>query len=308
MINDHIAINTVLSDGDSPVCWFHLDATKPESREWLNSEMAHLDPYVVDALLADETRPRMSQINDGMILVLRGVNLNKGQDPEDMVSIRLWVEKDRIISFYRRPLKAIKDIEESISAGRGPVDAGDFICKLIARLFKRIEPVLTDMDEATDDIEETIIESADISQRKQITEIRKMAIMFRRYMVPQRDAIDAVRMSNLPWITDKHRRQLQENYNHIMRYIEDLDAIRERAQVIKDELASMLSDKLNKNMYVLSVISAIFLPLGFLTGLLGVNVGGIPGSDTSFAFTLFCVFLTVLVGIQIYIFKRLQWF
>lgn len=288
--------------------WHHLDVNHPSTREWLSSQIPHHDPYVIDALLAEETRPRMTEVQDGIILILRGVNLNEQADPEDMVSIRLWVQKDRVISLRRRKLKAVTDMEESIQAGKGPKDTGQFICMLMARLLRRIEPILEKLDEATDEIEDDILSSVDVSLREDIIDIRKQAIVFRRYMIPQRDAIDQLRMTSLEWITDKHRRYLQENYNHVTRYVEDLDAVRERAQIVKDELANMLSDKLNKNMYMLSVIAAIFLPLGFLTGLLGINVGGIPGSDYDLAFWIFCGFLVIIVCIQIALFKRLKWF
>ena len=92
------------------------------------------------------------------------------------------------------------------------------------------------------------------------------------------------------------------------RYVEDLDAIRERSQIVKDELANILADKLNKNMYVLSVIAAIFLPLGFLTGLLGINLGGMPGAENPDAFWVFSGLLVAVVSLQIWIFKKLDWF
>ena len=60
-------------------------------------------------------------------------------------------------------------------------------------------------------------------------------------------------------------------------------------------------------MYVLSIISAIFLPLGFLTGLLGVNVGGIPGAENSFSFSIFTISLVFIVAIQLYIFRKKKW-
>jgi zinc transporter len=134
------------------------------------------------------------------------------------------------------------------------------------------------------------------------------AIMFRRYMAPQRDAIEQLMLTDVTWLDGTHRRHLQESHNHVTRYVEDLDAIRERAQIVKDELANTLSDRLNRNMYVLSVIAAIFLPLGFLTGLFGINVGGIPGADNGNAFLLFCGLLVVIVVIQVLIFKKLKWF
>ncbi|MDE0292107.1 MAG: zinc transporter ZntB [Candidatus Dadabacteria bacterium] len=293
---------------DSALAWVHLDGDRPETRTWLEKEIAYLDPFVVQALLADETRPRMTQIDDGVLLILRGVNLNEDATPEDMVSIRLWIDKSRIISVRKRKSKAVWDIEERLKSGKGPKDAGQFVCMLTARLFERMEPTLTALDETTDDIEENVLDYANTELREAIINVRKQAIMFRRYMAPQRDAVGQLRMADLDWLNDEHKRHLQESYNHVTRYVEDLDAIRERAQIVKDELASILADRFNKNLYTLSVIAAIFLPLGFLTGLLGINVGGIPGADDPSAFWIFAGGLVALVAVQILIFRKLKWF
>ncbi|MCB1367090.1 MAG: zinc transporter ZntB, partial [Rhodobacteraceae bacterium] len=90
--------------------------------------------------------------------------------------------------------------------------------------------------------------------------------------------------------------------------VEDLDAIRERLQILKEELTSIMNDRLNKNMYILSVITALFLPLGFLTGLFGVNLAGMPGAANSAAFIGFVVALVLIGALQLLIFRWLRWF
>jgi zinc transporter len=290
------------------LAWVHLDLTHAETKTWLDKEISYLDPFVVDALLADETRPRIAEIGDGALIILRGVNLNENADPEDMVSIRLWIDAERIISVQRRQLIAVQDIEERILAGKGPKNAGNFINMLLARLSEKMAFVLTELDDATDDVEEKILENPDTAFREKIIDIRKEAIVLRRYMAPQKDAIAQLRLCEFSWLDSGNKRHLQENYDHLMRYVEDLDAIRERAQIVKDELANIIADRLNRNLYVLSVIAAIFLPLGFLTGLLGINVGGIPGVDNPYAFFIFSGILIILVIVQILLFKKLKWF
>lgn len=289
------------------LAWIHLDAEKPETREWLEKELTYLDPIIINALLADETRPRMLEFEKGMLLILRGMNLNENAEPEDMVSIRLWIDENRIISVRRRKLRAVQDIREKLLAGSGPKNAGDFLAMLTSRLFERMEPVLTDLDQALDDLEEKVMETPDKNERRSITNMRRQTIIFRRYIVPQRDVMIALRTTDKSWISPLNKRHLQESYDRIVRYVEDLDTMRERAQIIKDELSSALSDAMNKNLYMLSLVAAIFLPLGFLTGLLGINVGGIPGADNPLSFSIFCGILTILVAIQIWIFKKLKW-
>lgn len=300
------AISKVIKSKE--LAWVHLDMNRPEARRWLENELTYLDQIIVDALLAEETRPRILEFDKGVLLILRGVNLNEDSQPEDMVSIRLWIDENRIISVRRRRLKAVQDIREKFVKGNGPKNSGDFLAALTSRLFERMEPVMTELDERVDDIEEKVMEEPRSEERQEIIAIRKQAIILRRYIAPQRDVMAHLRSSDLDWLDKTHKRWLQEILDRVTRYIEDLDTVRERAQIIKDELANALSDRLNKNLYMLSVIAAIFLPLGFLTGLLGINVGGIPGAEYELAFYAFCGILAIIVIGQITLFKILKWF
>lgn len=298
------------------LAWIHLDGSHEETENWLESECGYLDSIVINGLLAQETRPRIEEVKDGIFLILRCVNLNKNSSPEDMVSVRMWIDPYRIITVQKRNTKSIEDLEAFVKSGFAKKNSdnftgdvpGDFLCFLLDSVFRRTEPILGSLDEEMDFVEEEIIENPNNDLRTKLNHIRKQAIIFRRYMIPQRDILSSLKSTNLKWISQIHRRKLQENYNHNMRYVEDLDAIRERSQIVKDELSSLLSDKINKNMYILSVIAAIFLPLGFLTGLLGINVGGIPGSENPNAFYFFSASLLLLVICQIFLFKKLKWF
>lgn len=296
-----------IDNTNQKIIWTHLDAKNPQTKEWLNQELGSLDPFISDALIVEETRPRFIQINDGMLIILRGMNPNKEANPEDMISIRLWIDKTRIISTRFRSLNLFNDIKKSFKDNTGPKNSADFITTLIAKLSNRMEPVLSDLDDKLIDIEEQTIEPTDNDLRESIIALRKQTIVFRRYLVPQRDVIEQLRLSSLSWLTNSHKRYLVEIYNFVVRYIEDLEEARDRLQVVKDEISNTLSDKLNKKMYFLSIIAAIFLPLSFLTGLLGINVAGIPGSQNAYAFWIFLAILLAIVIFQLYLFKKLKW-
>ena len=93
-----------------------------------------------------------------------------------------------------------------------------------------------------------------------------------------------------------------------MRYIEDLESARDRAAVTQEELSARLAEDMNRNTYLLSIVAALFLPLGFITGLLGINVGGIPGADVKWAFAAVCGMLAVIVALQVWLFRRFRIF
>ena len=293
---------------DQGLLWIHLDREGSEARRFI-AEQSGIDAIVQEALLAEETRPRATPVGDNLLLILRGVNLNPGADPEDMVSIRLWVEPGRIISTRHRRLMAINDLRERLAGGGGPESVGDLVVAMASGLIDRMSSVIEELDDKEDALEEQIVEEQDRAIRTELSRIRRRAIALRRYLAPQREALSRLQGEDLNWLDSRRKARLREVTDRVIRYVEDLDAIRERAAVIQDELMNRLSDQMNRNMYLLTIVATVMLPLGFITGLLGVNVDGIPGSEnTPWAFALVCALMALVVVLEVWILRRLRWF
>ena len=291
---------------DSGILWIHLNGRSPDAKKFLK-DILRLDPMVAKALLAEETRPRMDEFEENALIILRGIHYNPGTEPEDLVSIRLWLSKNKIVTIGRRKSKSIAEIHEKIMHQRGPRKVGEFISMLIGSLHDGIEPALRELEETTDRLEEQSLDHPDPELRNDIATIRKQAILFRRHMTPQRDVVYRLQHSKQDWMTEGDKWYMQDNFDRVSRHLEDLDAIRERTQIVQDELHSALASKLNQNIYVLSMITVIFMPLTFLTGLFGINVEGIPGAHSPAAFIVFCFLLAGVTVMEILLFRKLKW-
>ena len=288
--------------------WIHVDRSGKRAQKYLQTESG-LDTLVHENLLAEETRPRAIEISGNLLINLRGVNLNPGANPEDMVSVRVWIEPDRIITSRHRPLMAVNDIREQIARGRGPKMPGDFLIMLTDRLVSRMSPVLEGLDEAEDDLEDQLVLGGREEIRTKLAEIRRQAIGLRRYLAPQREALSRIHGEPLEWLDVRQKARLREISDRIVRYVEDLDAIRERAAIIQDEVANRVAEQINTNMYRLAIVATVMLPLGLLTGLLGINVDGMPGSkDMPWAFGIVTALLFILIFLEILVMKKLKWF
>jgi zinc transporter len=286
--------------------WIHLDYTQDASRAWIRQESG-VDELIAEALCAEDTRPRAIEVDGGTLIALRGVNLNPGMDPEDMVSIRLWIDGRRTISTQRRQLVSVEQLCESLKAGNGPQTTGDLLVELIDRLTSRIGEVTDQAEDRAFELEEAQLSTEHGDLHQEIASLRRQVISLRRYMAPQREALTKLHSLKVSWLSESNRLSLREISDRLTRHVEDLDAVRERASVAQEELASQLSEQVNRRMYALSVIAGIFLPLGFLTGLLGINVGGIPGAEARSAFWAFIALLIAIVGIQVWLFRRWKW-
>ncbi|WP_005032346.1 zinc transporter ZntB [Holophaga foetida] len=293
-------------DPEQGVIWLHFDYTNPDAQRWLMEESG-LDSIASEALLAEETRPRTLFLGESAVMALRGVNLNPGADPEDMVSIRVCIEEGRILSTQRRKLQSVEELAFEIQHGRGPKSPGDFIVELVDRLTTRVEDTLDDLDNLTTAIEEDVEKEGDAEIRNRISTMRRQALMLRRYMAPQREALMKLGSGNCPLLTTRNLADLHETMDRLIRHLEDLDSLKDRAAVIQEQLSHRYSEQLNSRMYILSLLTAFFLPLSFLTGLLGINIGGIPGSRNEKAFFEFLGLLAVVIVVQIVIFRKKRW-
>ena len=286
--------------------WVHLDVNDEASRTWL-AEKGGLEPVIVDALLADETRPRSFSTSHGLLVVLRGVNTNPGEDPEDMVSVRVWIEHRRIISTRRRRLLSVIDIQEMLRQGVGPTSPGDFLSTVVAKLADRIGDFIDDIETRVGEAEEKMATEDQTQFRQMVTRLRHQIASVRRFLAPQRDALDRLYRQPGDWLSETDIRDLRDEADRITRYLEDLDLAREQTMVLREEFLGMLAQEQNSRMYVLSVVAAIFLPLTFITGLLGMNVGGLPGLNSPLGFLASLVLMVVAAVGLLAFFRAKKW-
>lgn len=286
--------------------WLHFDYAVTDVRSWLQSE-SQLDEAIIDTLLSDGSRPRFSPQESGVFIAWRGVNLNPQSDPDDMVALRLWRDESRLISTRNRKLMAVREMVQALERGSGPFTTAEILVELAANMTLKIGRVLGDFEEQMAELEERVIDSRQMTLRSELSDFRRHVMAMRRYIAPQKEALFAFSIEKLAWLTGSEKVQLREVVDRITRHLEDLESLRERAVIAQEELQNRISEELNSRLYVLSVITAIFLPLGFFTGLLGINVGGMPGAENASGFWYVVAGMVLLLILQLGYFRWRRW-
>jgi len=284
--------------------WLHLDLADPGLEEWAE---AHLPEMAATALLQTETRPRCTPLGDGTILNLRGVNLNPGQEVEDMVSLRLWATPALVVSVRIRRVYAVEDLRRAAMAGMAPETPGAFLAALADGLTDRLESVSLALEDDTDTLEETIMEGDALEPAIALAPLRRKAIRLRRFAGPQREAL--ARLSEVAdrLVAREDRLLIGESANRTTRVVEEIDSVTARLVALQDHVEARRSLSMGRNSYVLSVVAAIFLPLTFITGLFGVNVAGMPGIAWPWAFAALSI-ANIVIGIVLLLaFRRMKW-
>jgi zinc transporter len=281
--------------------WLHFEVAQLQG--WAD---AHLPPFASATLCQSETRPRCEQFPEGVAINLRGVNLNEGNRAEDMISLRIWATDQLVVTARLHKIMALDAIRRTCEAGVGPASPGQFLDMTAKGLIDRAEQVALDLEDATNTLEETSL-SDDKINADDIIIHRRAVIMLRRFAAPQRDALNQLGALSGPLLSKAVRLHIRESANRATRLSETLDALRDRLAVLQDHVDARANRNMARNSYVLSVVAAVFLPLGFATGLFGVNVAGMPGVDHPAAFWLLTLAMAGLGVALLAVFRWMRW-
>ena len=286
--------------------WIHLDEDNIESVEWLKNKSG-LDELLVENLLDEETQPRYFTLPNGTFVVLRDMNLNRNADIEDMIAVRIWIEKNRIISLSHRRQPAIEKLVDSFLAGNAPLTPAGVFVRLSDNITSNISRVLSKIDDSLDDIPDEVIDVDALEAdelRYRISDIRHQVLGMRRYIGPQKDVF--MGLKNLENDLTKEEKAIMRAIRRDMQQaVSGLDYAREHSTVSQEELDSRVNVQLNKTMYILTVIMVVLAPLTLITGILGSN--SIEVTQNPQGFLLISIILVVLGVLQIWYLKRKKW-
>lgn len=286
--------------------WVQLDAGKPASRNWLEAN-TQLQPVIIDGLLASQTRPRVAVQSNQLLMLARGVNLKSSGAAADMISLRIWTDGVRLFSAQLRHLKATETLESQLKAGEGPADVGALLIRWLWHLIHDMDDSLAALEEQTAALEERALSESYRALQSEFGQLRRTTLKFRRYLGPQRRALAQLAEADVDWLGDAERMQIREIGELQHRHVEAIEHIHSQVSIAHEEQLSDLSAEMNERMYVMSIVAALFLPLGFFTGLMGINVGGMPGVNNEWAFWMVSGFCALVLAGLYTLFRRKGW-
>ncbi len=287
--------------------WRHLAQTSSDARAWV-IEKSGIPIGEAKAMVAEHARPRCVQSDQGLLFIGRGVNLDPASVPEDVKSIRVWVDQAGIVTVVKRRMRSAETIAQRFGTEEAPRSPADVLVQLFSQMMQFIAPVVQDLGDQLDELQDTVIdENTPTAEISDLSPLRLRAVSLHRYLAPMYDA--AITLCNAPQLTSSKALKAEANLikDQLGRIVEELAAIDSRASVTRDEIISQRSDQLNQRVYVLTVLAGVCLPLSVLTGMLGMNVGGIPLDQTQWGFWITTIGMLTLMAITLGVLRLIKW-
>ena len=293
-------------DDPEALVWLHFNAANAHARQWI-THCARLPEVLQDFLFDYDDRKRLEEIGKGIVGVISDVHYGFDFDPEQIALLRFYLDSHCLISTRRQPLSATDALRNSIRGGLRFDRTVPLVMCLLKFQAETLENVATRLGREVGDIEDQILAGRIHDQRSQLGKIRRLAVRIHRHFAPEHRALQRLCVRRPAWFTDSDKRDLQDNTEAFGDAVNDLDVIQERAKLLQEELAARMAESTNKNLFILSMVTAIFMPATLITGIFGMNVAGLPGLDDASAFwwVMFGIAAVAVVSLVLLHLKRL---
>ena len=275
--------------------WLALDGHDPRLAAAL--EAADLPAAVPEWLAAATQMVRRKEVGSGIFIGLARYAIGPSEDDDRTVCAALWLEPRRLVGVDHGALPGA-----TAAAGRADGDARlaspwGLLARYLAEMAEDLADDLAALAPMLDELEDRLAAPDDDMPVRELSSLRQRLIRVRRHAVPfgllGRGLAADRRLAAEP---EAHA-MLHDVAESVERSLAALGLHLERSEILNDQIQAMLADRMNRATYRLGVVATVFLPLGFLTGLLGINVAGIPGDHDPYAFWLVCGFLVLVAGV-----------
>ena len=279
---DWADMDAALSADDSLV-WLHFDQANARARDWIGA----CDQIPAPAklmLLGSDKHMRIEAAGEGLCGVVGDLHHEFSQASDQLDVLRLYLDNRCLISARRQPLAAIDKLRRTIGEGLKVDRPIALVTQFLHHVTDTLGDLILELAGNVDVMEDAILEGRADRPGEELSRIRRMAARLRRHMVPQQHALVGL-LSRLPdWIEQPEAASLRNAIERLGALGHDLDLVQERARLLQEQASARLMEATNRNLYILSIVTTIFLPITLISGIFGMNLGGLPAQQDPLGF------------------------
>jgi magnesium transporter len=268
-IEDASTIRSILNQW--PVAWIQVTGLRDLAAITQVGEIFNLHRLALEDVINVHQRPKVEQYKDYCFIVMRAVHDREGYTSEQ---VSIFLGKNFVLSFQEGTLDCFNPVLGRIREGKGRTrTAGpDHLAyALIDASIDSFFPVLERYGESVESLEDAIIAQPTANAMERIHELRSGLLSLRRAAWPLREAMSTLYRDPIPFIDDEERIYLRDCYDHMVQIIDLLENYRDVTSGLMEVYLSSISNRTNEIMKVLTIISAVFIPMTLIAGIYGMN-------------------------------------
>ncbi|WP_027126799.1 magnesium/cobalt transporter CorA [Gelidibacter mesophilus] len=297
--------------GNDQVTWINVNGLNNTTEIEKLGNHYDLHPLTLEDVVNTNHRPKLDEFDDYLFIILKMLYFKNG---DDLIyeQLSIVVGADYVLTFQESDGDVFDDLRERISAGKGRVRnlGSDYLMyALMDAVVDNYLTVIEAFGDKIEDIEDLIFETdTENSQTPNtIQALKREVLKIRRSVFPLREVINRLDKMEHAIIEEKTHNFLRDLYDHIVQVNESIEVYREMVWSLLDMYMTIISNKMNEVMKVLTIMASIFIPLTFIAGVYGMNFDNIPELHYKYSyFILWGVMILVFIGMLVY-FRKKKW-
>lgn len=280
--------------------WLHFNLADARASKWIAACEAIPDD-ARDLLLDHDALARYEVADNGLALVIGDLHHDFNGDPEGFGTLRLYIDKHMLITGRRHPLMAVDQLRREMSHGAEVTNTTDLLARMIELLAATFQRVVKENADSVDDAEDQILAGYVRDQGAELGRVRRLLARLRRHVNGERHALSQSLARAHRWAGNADTSELRQAVERLDGTAQDLELVQERARLLQEEIAGRLGEATNRNLYLLSVMTTVLLPINLVTGVFGMNTSGLPWShsENGFVHAVVCMFIGIAVSLAL---------
>ena len=292
-------------DAEDGLVWLHFDQVDARARHWIGNCDA-IPATAKTILLGTDKHMRIEASGSGLSGVVGDLHHEFAQASEHLDVLRLYLDHRCLISTRRQPLAAVDKLRRAIGDGLRVDRPIALVTQFLHHVTDTLGDLIVELAGNVDVVEDDLLDDRAERPGEELSRIRRMAVRLRRHMVPQQHALVGL-LSRLPaWIEPPDATNLRHAIERLGALGHDLDLVQERARLLQEQASARLMEATNRNLYILSIVTTIFLPITLISGIFGMNLGGLPAQQDAMGFWYGIGLMVVVALVSLWLLRRLR--
>jgi zinc transporter len=258
------------------VTWLHFNLGDARARRWL-LEADFVPGALREVLQEHDGNRRVEAVGNGVLLVISDFTYEESSEPEEMAPLWCLADQRMLLTARLHAVKSSDDLRLHMRRGASAGSGIELLGQLLDIRTARVKRLANDMTAHLDDVEDEILAGNIKQQRAQLGRTRRLCARLRREFAPERSDLSRFLHRPAELLEAADRDVLQACNDALGFALEEIAELYERAKLLQEELASRVAENTGRNLYVLSILTAVLLPMTLVTGVFGMNVAGLPG-------------------------------
>lgn len=256
--------------------WMHVKTADVKVQHWMQHH-SDIPEYITEFLLSSDTHPGLHATPEAVYGTLTDMKMEIGDTGTEKGALHFYLDSTRLLTLRTQPLISTNMLRQKLLDGAEFDNPMDLFAELLRCLADGFNARLEKLNDKVDDIEFSVLSDRRPEDRSELSGIRRQLAELRRFIAPERRILAQFQRLRPRWVPLEALEDLTHALDELNELHSSVEAVYERAKLLQEEIASQMSEQMNRNLMALSILTALLMPATLVSGIFGMNVAGLPG-------------------------------